>query len=223
MLIIVQARMNSSRLPKKVLYQIKGKPLLKYLIARLSGTIERKLCIATSKHTEDDEIKNLCFRENVSFFRGPLKDVSKRMLNAANHFEADAFVRICGDSPLIDPKIVNRAISIYQSGDYDLVTNTFPRSFPVGQSVEVIRTGTFEKAYEKMSEPEHFEHVTTYYYEHPDEFRIRNFANERDLSNYRLVVDTPEDLKRIEEIIVSMTKPHTEYSLDDLIDLYPST
>ena len=74
-----------------------------------------------------------------------------------------------------------------------------------------------------MSTTDHFEHVTKYYYEHPDEFRIRNFSNERDLSSYRMVIDTPEDLKRIKEIICSMTKPHTEYSLNDLIDLYPST
>jgi spore coat polysaccharide biosynthesis protein SpsF (cytidylyltransferase family) len=122
----------------------------------------------------------------------------------------------------MDPKVIEEGIKIYQNNDYDLVTNTFPRSFPVGQSVEVIRTSTFEKAYQNMSTINHFEHVTKYYYEHPDEFRIRNFANERDLSSYRLVVDTPEDLKRIEEIIGSMTKPYTEYSLNELIELYPS-
>ena len=73
-----------------------------------------------------------------------------------------------------------------------------------------------------MSRPDHFEHVTKYYYEHSDEFRTKNFSNDKDLSSYRLVVDTPEDLKRIEKIIGSMTRPHTEYSLDDFIELYPS-
>ena len=74
-----------------------------------------------------------------------------------------------------------------------------------------------------MSKPDHFEHVTKYYYEKPDEFRIKNFSNNKNLSSYRLVVDTLEDLKRIEKIIVSMTKPHIEYSLDDSIKLYPSS
>ena len=108
------------------------------------------------------------------------------------------------------------------NGEYDLVTNILPRSYPAGQSVEVIRASTFEKVYEKMSRPDHFEHVTKYYYEHSDEFRIKNFSNDKDLSSYRLVVDTPEDLKRIEKIIGTMTRPHTEYSLDDFIELYPS-
>ena len=61
-----------------------------------------------------------------------------------------------------------------------------------------------------------------YYYEHADKFRIKNFSNDRELSHYRLVVDTPEDLKCMQKIIGSMTRPHTEYGLDGLIELYPS-
>ncbi len=100
------------------------------------------------------------------------------------------------------------------------MTNTFPRSFPIGQSVEVIRKNVFEKAYQKMTEAVEFEHVTKYYYDHPDEFKIMNFSNNKNLSNHRLAVDTPEDLKRVQKIIESMTRPHTEYGLDDLIKLY---
>ena len=222
MLIIIQARLNSFRLPRKVLLEVYKKPLIKYLVSRLNGITHDKICIATSDQPVDDEIDGFCKENNISCFRGSLEDVAKRMLDAAKHYSADAFVRINGDSPLMDPKVIEEGIEIYQNSDYDLVTNTFPRSFPVGQSVEVIRTSTFEKAYQNMSTINHFEHVTKYYYEHPDEFRIRNFANERDLSSYRLVVDTPEDLKRIEEIIGSMTKPYTEYSLNELIELYPS-
>jgi spore coat polysaccharide biosynthesis protein SpsF len=221
MQIIIQARMNSTRLPNKVLYQINGKPLLKYLIERLTSIVEGELCIATSDHTKDDKIEEFCKLNNIQCYRGSLENVAKRMLDAVEYFNAHAFVRINGDSPLIDPKIVKKAIGIFENGSYDLVTNAFPRSFPVGQSVEVIRTSTFEKAYHQMTTIDHFEHVTKYYYEHSDEFRIKNFSNNRDLSNYRLVVDTPEDLIRIEKIIGSMNKAHTEYSLNQLIELYP--
>ena len=220
--LLVQARLNSSRLPRKVLLEVYKKPLIKYLVSRLNGITHDKICIATSDQLVDDEIDGFCKENNISCFRGSLEDVAKRMLDAAKHYSADAFVRINGDSPLMDPKVIEEGIEIYQNSDYDLVTNTFPRSFPVGQSVEVIRTSTFEKAYQNMSTINHFEHVTKYYYEHPDDFRIQNFTNNRDLSKYRLVVDTPEDLIRIEKIIGSMNKAHTEYSLNDLIELYPS-
>ena len=123
--------------------------------------------------------------------------------------------------PLLRKQTFLKSVNIYKNGTYDLVTNTFPRSYPVGQSVEVIRTSTFKKAYRKMLTPDHFEHVTKYYYEHADKFRIKNFSNDRDLSRYRLVVDTPEDLERMQKIIGSMTRSHTEYGLDDLIELYP--
>ncbi len=219
--IIIQARLNSSRLPKKVLHQIKGKSLLDYLVKRLSFLSDTKICIATSDQSSDNDIENYCEKNDILCFRGSLNDVSKRMLNDAKYYNSDAFIRVNGDSPLIDPQIVEKAFSLYKNGNYDLVTNTFPRSFPVGQSVEVIRTSTFEKAYEKMLTPDHFEHVTKYYYEHADKFRIKNFSNDRDLSHYRLVVDTPEDLKRMQKIIGSMTRPHTEYGLNDLIELYP--
>jgi spore coat polysaccharide biosynthesis protein SpsF len=222
MQIIIQARLNSSRLPKKVLHEIKGKPLLGYLMMNLKRLDDHKIYIATSDKSSDNDIENYCEKNNILCFRGSLNDVAKRMLDTAKYYNADAFVRINGDSPIMDPKIVERGIEIYENGEYDLVTNTYSRSFPVGQSVEVIRTSTFKKAYQNMFTTDHFEHVTKYYYEHADKFHIKNFSNDRDLSHYRLVVDTPEDLKRMQKIIGSMTRPHTEYGLDDLIELYPS-
>jgi len=221
--IIVQARLNSNRLPNKVLTPIAGFPLLNYLVERLNTQFERsKILIATSDKKNDDRIEEYCYNKKLSCFRGSLNDVSKRMLDAAKIKRAKAFVRINGDSPLIDPVIVQQAISIYQNGKYDLVTNSYPRSYPVGQSVEVINTETYDKTYQKMTKPEDFEHVTKYYYNHPDDFCIKNFSNANDLSGYRLAVDTPEDLDRMKKIIGSMTRPHREYRLDELIELYPS-
>ena len=203
---------------------VNGIPLLGYLINRLAKTNDKtKIIIATSDKLIDDPIENFCLERNILCFRGPSFDVAKRMLLAAKHFTVDNFVRINGDSPLIDCALVNCAVDIFHNGDYDLVTNTFPRSFPVGQSVEVIRTSTFEKAYQKMTKPDEFEHVTKYFYGHPDEFKIYNFKNETDLSHYRLAVDTAEDLKHFEKIIDLMDRPYTEYSMNDVIALYPSS
>ena len=223
MVLLVQARINSSRLPNKVLTLVNGIPLLGYLISKLAKTNDKtKIIIATSDKLIDDPIEKFCIEQKITCFRGPLVDVARRMLSAAIHFEADAFVRINGDSPLIDRALIDCAVEIFENGEYDLVTNTFPRSFPIGQSVEVIKTSTFEKAYRKMTKLEELEHVTKYFYDHPEYFKIHNFTNDIDLSHYRLVVDTPEDLDRIKKIITSMKRPHTEYGLDELIELYPS-
>ena len=181
---------------------VNGIPLLGYLISRLAKTNDKtKIIIATSDKLIDDPIEKFCLERNILCFRGPSFDVAKRMLLAAKHFTVDDFVRINGDSPLIDCALIDSAVDIFHNSDYDLVTNTFPRSFPVGQSVEVIRTSTFEKTYQKMTNPEEFEHVTKYFYDYPDEFKIYNFKNKTDLSQFRLVVDTPEDLDRVRKLV----------------------
>jgi len=220
---IVQARMSSQRLPDKVLTMVNGKPLLQYLLERLThcSSIDQ-IVVATSEDKSDDPIAVFCHEYGALCYRGPLQNVAKRFYMALEKFNLDAFVRVCCDSPMLDHKLIDQGVKLF-NGKYDLVTNTLPRSYPVGQCVEVIRASTFKNVYEKMSRPDHFEHVTKYYYEHSDEFRIKNFSNDKDLSSYRLVVDIPEDLKRIEKIINSMTRHHTKYSLDDFIELYPSS
>ena len=220
--IIIQARISSVRLAGKVLYEIKGKKLLEYIFNRLSFITDSKIIVATSNTLDDDAIENICNENNVECYRGSLPNVSDRFLKAAKYFNADCFVRINGDSPLIDYNIINKAIDIFKENNYDLVTNTCPRSFPIGQSVEVVKTTTLKKIYKKMSTPDHFEHVTKYFYENLSDFKIKNFINNRDLSNYRLVVDTRHDFDRMKKIIYNMDKQHTEYRMDDLIKLYPS-
>ena len=219
----IQARMNSRRFPGKVLYKLNGKPILQYLVESLERcALINQVIVITSTDESDNAIISFCEGHGVDSYRGPLENVAKRMLDTANHFNLKSFVRINGDSPLINCQIIKRAIRVFENGEYDLVTNTFPRSFPVGQSVEVIRTSTFDIAYGRMSSPDDFEYVTKYYYDHPQEFQINNFSNGKNLSGYRLVVDTQEDLDRMKTIIYNMTRPHTDYGLNELIELYPS-
>ena len=115
MILLIQARLNSSRVPNKVLYQINGKSLLGYLIKRLKGLTDYEICIATSDQSSDDEIEYFCEKNCVPNFRGSLYDVAKRMLDAAEYFNAHAFVRINGDSPLMDPQIIEQGIECYQN------------------------------------------------------------------------------------------------------------
>ena len=159
--LIIQARMNSARLPGKMLRKIGGKPTLEYLIDRVQlirGNIV--IVVATSVKKSDDDIERFCISNQINYFRGSLDDVALRMLTAAKKNGMDAFIRINGDSPFINQKLIDRAISIFENGNFDLVTNVFPRSFPVGQSVEIIKTSTFDCIYKMLSASEDSEHVT---------------------------------------------------------------
>ncbi len=210
--IIVQARMSSERLPGKVLREVQGKPMLQYTLERVAlARGADGVIVATSDEASDDPIAAFCVARGMSCFRGSLPDVAGRFLAAAESYGYDAFVRVCGDSPCTDPGVITEAIALFRSGAYDLVTNTFPRSFPKGISVEVVRTATFRQVHTRMVEAADREHVTRYYYQHPEEFRIRNFSADHNNSEVQLSVDTPEDWAMFTGVLARMDRPHTTY------------
>jgi spore coat polysaccharide biosynthesis protein SpsF (cytidylyltransferase family) len=218
---IVQARMSSKRLAGKVLMPIAGKPLLAYLFERLA------LCrnidgfvLATSVDASDDPVVRFCREKGVACIRGPLEDVAARLLGAADELNLGAFVRINADSPFMDPVLVDKAALLLQENQAaDLVTNVFPRSFPKGQSVEALRVKSLRKAYERMITPEDKEHVTRFFYAHPNEYQIVNFVSEEDVGLENLCVDSAQDLAAAERIVLRMDRPLTSYGWKEILEL----
>jgi spore coat polysaccharide biosynthesis protein SpsF len=217
---IIQARSSSRRLPDKVLLELAGRPMLAYTVERLRRcrTVQ-DVALATSTEPEDDRIAALGERLGVRVYRGRLDDVLGRFVGATRALEATAVVRISGDSPLIDPQIVDRIASRFLAIPCDLATNVFPRSFPKGQSVEVVALAALERVAAAARAPEDREHVTRFFYDHPAEFRIENVAFDRDASGVQLAVDTAADLALVTRIVSSMTRPHWEYGVEEVIAL----
>lgn len=218
--VIIQARMSSTRLPGKVLKQIQGKSVLTYLLERIGRCLGiQYVIVATSTDDSDDRIKECCDDFGIECFRGSLNNVAQRFLDAANNYKLDAFVRICGDSPLLDPLLVDEHVQLFCNSAADLVTNVVSRTFPQGQSVEVLSTEVYCQAVSKMDLPEHFEHVTRYFYHHADEFVIKEIKCPVECNDASFVIDTPADFERITALIEAMDRPHWEYCLKDLLRL----
>ena len=176
MLIIIQARMSSQRLPGKVLMNIAGQPMLERVCHRvMQSNGAKKVVIATSNDSSDDQIEQFCDLRNISCFRGALDDVAGRFLAVIRREGAEEFIRISGDSPLIDPSLIDIAIFEYRSALYDLVTNVLHRTFPKGQSVELVRSSSFKQMYDESISPDDREHVTKWFYRSDINFKIRNF------------------------------------------------
>tara|TARA_B100000686_G_C16643735_1_gene891593 strand:+ start:542 stop:1219 length:678 start_codon:yes stop_codon:yes gene_type:complete len=196
MLVIIQARMNSNRLPGKVLRELYGKPILGWAINRVRSASQiKRIIIATSDHESDDPIEDYCTSIGEVCYRGSLNNVANRFSEILKTEKAEAFVRISGDSPLIDPEIVDYATALYQHTNCDLVTNIMMRTFPKGQSVEVLNSKTFINVSYSMKELIDQEHVTTFYYKNLEKFRVVNFTSGEDAASIQLSVDTTEDLK----------------------------
>ena len=200
MIAIIQARMNSRRLPGKTLMNINGKPLLLRVIDRLRKSKKiTKILIATSDSKEDKKIILFCKKYKISYFSGYLKDVSKRISDCLklHSQEYDSFIRISADSPLLDINLLDKMISIFNKNDCEILTNVFPRSFPKGQSVEIINKKVFLKHETKFKSPSDKEHVTKYFYKNSKLFKIKNFKNNSNFSKLNMSVNDIKDLENL--------------------------
>ncbi|MEC9347246.1 MAG: NTP transferase domain-containing protein [Pseudomonadota bacterium] len=215
--VIVQARTGSQRCPAKVMRTVAGRRLIDYTLDALEHCrVARPLIVATSDDPLDDQLAAHCAARGVPVVRGPLHNVAARFGVVLDRFPVKAFVRVSGDSPLIDRRLVDRAVELYREGGADLVTNVYPRSFPKGQSVEVIDAAVFRAALAGMDHPSDQEHVTPFFYARPERYRIRNIEAETPAGDVSMVVDTEEDFRRFREVAHRLQAPAWRFRWTDL-------
>ncbi len=196
---IIFSRMTSKRLPGKAMIQISGKTLLERVIERTEQikNIEH-FCIATSNDKEDDKIALFAKQNKINLYRGSLNNVIHRALEAAKKYQYDSFLRICGDRPFFDIDIYDKMISVHKTGKYDITTNIFPRTVPPGLTGEIIDVKSLGKVLKYTSNTLDREHVTRYYYNNSEKFKIFNcdFLHKKENLKLRLVIDDMDDLNR---------------------------
>ncbi|MCX6169736.1 MAG: glycosyltransferase family protein [Ignavibacteriales bacterium] len=222
---IVQARSGSTRLPGKILKKIYNEPILWHVVNRLSySKLINKIIIATTDLAEDDQIQEFCEANKFLFYRGSSEDVLSRYFNAAKSFEAKIIVRITSDCPVIDYSIVDRMLEIFifenRLNKLDYLSNVLPRTFPRGLDTEIFTFAVLERTYNEANQVYEHEHVTPYIYNHPAQFAIKNFSNEKDYSIHRWTVDTQEDFNLIEEIYKSLYEKNKIFLFEDILKLF---
>lgn len=210
--------MSSSRLPGKVLRPIHGKPMLLWQVERIrkSKNID-KLVIVTSTDSSDDELVEFCQKEGIDIFRGSLHDVLERYYQASLEFQADNFVRVTGDCPLLDPNILDQVVSMHLESDCDYTSNITPPSYPDGMDVEVFTREALGRAQKEATKDSDREHVTLFM-RNQDSFSRMNLVNETDLSEMRLTVDEASDVTVIENLLSHFDKD-INITLDDIVKL----
>lgn len=221
-IVIVQARMGSTRLPGKILMEVLSKPLLSYEIERLRRlSIADEIIIATTDNPNDVPVVEFCHHEQVPLYRGSEDDVLERYFCAAKAFNADVVVRISGDCPLIDHRIVASVIQHYLDcyPKYSYVSNTIERTYPRGLDVEVFSFDALKKAAKEAVLPLEREHVTPFIYMHPDRFSLGSVVHDPDLSQHRWTVDMPEDFELISKIITALYPTKQDFSMEDVLAL----
>ncbi len=199
---IIQARVGSTRLPRKVLELINGQPLIFYVIKKIKLAKNIKnIILAIPDTKENDILEKFAKENNINYFRGIEDDVLSRFYHAAKKFGSKDVLRICADSPLIDPEVIDFTIDKYYESGVDYISTRIKHTFPEGMTVEIFKFDVLEKIFIEAKEPNHREHVTPYIYANPDKFKIGSIENIEDLSYMRWTVDNKEDLDFIKEVL----------------------
>ena len=193
--------MSSKRFRGKVLYKINNKPLIWYLINNIKKSKKvTDIIVATSKNKSDDVLTKYLKKINIKFFRGNLNNVMKRLFDLSKKLKKKYFLRISADSPLIDYRIINKAILLAnKKKKFDLITNVFPRSYPSGQSTEIIRSDILGNALNNPKITKYdLEHVTTFFYRNNKKYRIINFSTKKKYYN-KFSIDLKNDLGNLKK------------------------
>lgn len=203
--VIIQSRMDASRLPGKSLMDIHGKPLIWHVIERVKNAKEvDTILLATTEEAVDDPLANFFESIKVNVYRGDLNDVLDRYYQAAKMSNADVVVRVTGDCPLIDPKIIDEAIEIFKKGNHDYVSNC-QEPWMDGFDVEVFSFKALEDAWKNAKLASEREHVTPYI-RNNKKFRKHFLKNDPWFSGKQCSVDRKEDLEFIWAVYSELLK-----------------
>ena len=194
--------MSSARFPGKVLASLNGIPILARVVNQLAEAVSRHdIVVATSDQPSDDPIAAYAPTLGVDCFRGPLDDVLERFRACARTRGREWVGRVSADSPLLDADVVRRVLDARATGRADLITTAFPRTFPAGQNVELIRADSLLRLPDEELTAEDREHVTAFFYRHAARFVIHNIESRGPVvPGESLAVDTLEDLRRLEKL-----------------------
>ncbi|EOQ88129.1 cytidylyltransferase [Leptospira yanagawae serovar Saopaulo str. Sao Paulo = ATCC 700523] len=215
---IIQARLGSTRLPNKVMKEVNGKPLIEILLSRLSKSKSiNQIVIATSINKENDLLQKFVEKLGYKVYRGSEQNVLERYYLAAKETGADVVIRITGDCPLIDPKVVDEVVSEFLKGGVDYCSNINPPTYPDGLDTEVFSFLALERAYKEATLDSEREHVTPYIRE-SDSFKKSNVFFSKDHSAERWTVDEPADFKLISQILDHF-HPDLSFSWLDVLNL----
>lgn len=203
--VVIQARVSSTRMPGKVLADLGGLPMIAFMVRRVRRAQRvDAVVVATSTDPSDDPLAAALARHGIDCFRGSLDDVLDRYYQTARAARADHVVRLTGDCPLIDADLVDEALAELERGNWDYVGNLDPPTYPDGLSVEAFTMRALEAAWREARLASEREHVTPWLRKPENGMRRENLRAEPDRSALRWTVDYPDDLEHVRELVAAM-------------------
>lgn len=220
---IIEARMNSSRLPGKILYKANNKPFLWHLIRRLKKVKQiNQIILATTKNPIDNILVKEAKKNKIKFFRGEEDNVKKRVLDAAKKFNVKNIVGITSDCPIIDINLISQVIDTFKINNVEFVSNCDFRSYPDGMDVAVYKIQALQKSYKLTKSKYYREHVTLFIKHNKKIFKQINIVAPSNifLPNLGLTLDEYKDYILLKKVIEYFFKRKNFYfTCDEVVKL----
>ena len=223
--IYIQARVNSTRFPKKILKKIDGKTIFEILVKRLELVSNSEIFLITGSQLLNNELIDEAEKMNISYFSGDENNILNRFYNASQKFSSQNIIRITGDCPLIDFELVNEATKIFSQQKIDLLLNYIPRTYPHGFDFEIFTADTLENSrnnvYNKYDESLFLSTSMNPVQEMIKSKTLVNYKmkNNIDNSNIRLTMDYLDDLKLISYVYQKLSKINPNFTSSDILNL----
>jgi spore coat polysaccharide biosynthesis protein SpsF len=219
-LVVLQARMSSTRLPGKVLSPINGQPMIYWEINRiLRSKLVDKFVVAISEEKSDDILAEYLKSIQQEFIRGSLNNVLARYILAAEMYKPTLIVRITADCPFVMPELIDVCISRFYLENVDYLSNALQPTFPHGLDIEVFAVGVLKKLQNLNLTMEELEHVTLGIYGRKEIFTTFNIPYARNLSHFRWTVDVEEDLHFTRRIYEFFKNTENLFNFQDMLAL----
>ena len=221
--IFIQARVNSTRYPRKILKKIDEKTILEIILDRIRNIKNiNKIILVTGIKEKNNELVDEARKLGLDVFCGDEENILDRFYHAAKKFQPDNIIRITGDCPLIDSRIINQGLEIFNSKQIDLLTNTKKRTFAHGLDFEIFSKRSLDKAWNDVignDKEKRGEFVNPIeYIINSNKFNIHSFENDKDDSKIRITIDYPEDFTVISKIYNELNNKKSNFSSSDIID-----
>lgn len=217
----IEARMNSSRLPGKMLLPMSNRSVLACVIERMklvSGVDE--VVVASTSNILDDKIEEECLKYDTECFRGSESDITDRLLNLANSYNFDVIVQMWGDCLLQDPAVIEKGIRVFKESNFEFLHNRTPSTYPKGQEVHIFTKNVLQKIATSTTDPEYREHGTSYVFDHQDEFNIGYFKSDKpEYSKYTWLLDNPNDYDRLAKLYESAYAISPKFTTENVISI----
>lgn len=218
--IFLSVRTGSTRLPKKALYEIKGKTTIEYLIDRLKKSkYAEKVVVCTTELKEDDILCDIAERNDIDYFRGSSPDKLKRWLGATERYGVDFFVNVDGDDIFFDAGLADIC---FEQTEYEYWHNNH-LDFIDGQGnyndVYGVSTHALNRVCESKQSDE-TEFVKPFFYDIGEYINIQELVNVPDKykkRKMRLTLDYEEDFEFFKNVIEHFLDKSKEMEFEDII------